>query len=600
MIERVRTTCLPFVTRSLRGSRFRRTWLLSALLGVVSVVVGSWLALGDGRFERDVRQGFDLEVSTWERSRTEFVIIVHDRFEHRRALADRERALRHGPAAVESWGPVHNTMRDAAATLMAATSVMPPPEHAELHARASMLLDSRGRSIVEHDGYRRGFSWHETRDLAQLHAIVDHDLVPRVELYRSPLGVAGAVEMIGLFSGGTLLLLLLVVAPLMAGIQVAQEVHENTLQPLTGTALSARQLVLGLSSGPLAVIGLLVAPQTLLFVAASAVAGNIVAALGAIAVGLAGCALLMMLSQQLGTAIGRRRSPGVVGIGMLAVLSLMLFMGLGIAAELDDETLGLVTVVPQVGAFHLLREALAPAGRLDVAEVLAADMRLVVGCAVFLTLAGITLLAVERRIAGTPGPAVRRSEAFVAAGTLVLAAVLAVPLEAHHLDAYVLATLALVVLPFLLLVMGRVPAGDVPARLRTIPVKACLVEFWSYVALHVAVVLLAVGGPGQLKHFGLVASFHVGWALSVAALVAIRAVSIPVRLAGLVWLTFSLFMAMLAFISGAVFVIDDGADRSFFVLSNLSPVLGAAQAILTVAIPWSLIRAMRKASAGLS
>ena len=118
----------------------------------------------------------------------------------------------------------------------------------ELAAPIDAYITRHGRELGRH--WDR---WSEAELQEQLRNILARDLVPEVTTYRSPLTVVDAVRVIGLVAGSLAMLLLMLFAPILAGTQMAQEVHENTLQPLTGTALSARDLVLGMTLGPIAV-----------------------------------------------------------------------------------------------------------------------------------------------------------------------------------------------------------------------------------------------------------------------------------------------------------------------------------------------------------
>jgi hypothetical protein len=596
--KRLHRTCLPFVTRSLRGNRLRRTLALSLLLGLVSILTGAWLAFGHGSLERDMRTSFGLETSDWERSRTEHVLVVHDDFSLTELRRQRDAVMRRGVSALPEWGALTQSMREGAATVEAAVLAPAPSRHLALQDEARALLDGGGDLLLAEAGWQRTFDWHSPREVALLEDIVATELVPRVERYRSPLGLAGAITLIGLVSGGVLIFGLLVVGPLMVATQIAQEVHENTLQPLTGTALGPRGLVVGLGAGPFAVLGLLLVPQAFLLLGASLLTGHAIAAVGTLVAGLVGSVLLATTCALAGLAMGRKQSPGLVGVALLALLVIPFLIGLGLGMGLEPDTLGVLTIMPQAGAVHLLREALAPAGRLEFGDAIAAHARLVVGLAAFVTWTAVGGLALERRVASRTGPTLRRHEAFLAAGTLVVASILAMPQGRGFDEAQVLAALALVTLPFMLLVMGRVHVGlqeDAPdtasRRRRNL---LCLAEFGGFVGLH-ALVSVLVGGLSALDGFGPAALFNVTWALAVAALVAIRSVTVPTRLPGMLYLTFCLLMAVMAYVTGCIFACDGPSGDPWFALWHLSPVLGIAQLVMTGVIPWTLLRAPRHA-----
>ena len=47
LVQSLRVAALPFVTRSLRGARSRRLWVLAAVLAMATSLIGGWLALGE-------------------------------------------------------------------------------------------------------------------------------------------------------------------------------------------------------------------------------------------------------------------------------------------------------------------------------------------------------------------------------------------------------------------------------------------------------------------------------------------------------------------------------------------------------------------------
>jgi hypothetical protein len=401
-------------------------------------------------------------------------------------------------------------------------------------------------------------------------------------------------------------ILMMIVAPLLTGVQIAQEVHENTLQPVTGTALSARQLVIGLTSGPLAQAGVLALPQAAIILVTAAIAGAPVPAVGFLILTVCAGGLLAMLTQLVGYGVGRRRAPGLVGIALMALLGGSLLAGTGIGLNIDREMIGLVTIVPQSGPVHLLREAFVPAGRLGAADAWAIDVRLVFSALAFIVLAGVVHLALERRIADRTGPSLRRIESWIAVGALILMALLSLPDFGNDGGAPVyLISLAMLVMPLMVVLMGRVPVGDGPSSMRKIPLRMLLAEFTGFILLHLAITSIAVGGPAALLPTSAAAVLHLSWALAVAALLAVRAVAVPLRLGGGILAAMCLVMGMGEFVFGVIFMAEAhtslaGGFDNFFPLFELSAVLGVLQIALTVAVPWSLVRALRRGSAGWS
>ena len=79
-----------------------------------------------------------------------------------------------------------------------------------------------------------------------------------------------------------------------------------------------------------------------------------------------------------------------------------------------------------------------------------------------------------------------------------------------------------------------------------------------------------------------------------------RVVMAPLTFASRLWVTVCAMALAVAFGQTAMWArpAGDFAFRapSLFVFSELSPFLGAVQAILTAVIPWTLIRALRRAA----
>ncbi|HET6581917.1 MAG TPA: hypothetical protein VFG69_00695, partial [Nannocystaceae bacterium] len=249
-IIELRAACLPFVSRSLRGPRLKRSLALSLVLALATCIVGGWIALGDGDFERETRQALRLEKSAQQRGYEDFVMFAYDERTLHRLENERDDLLAGRPLE-NVHGELRNHVAQAYDTVQSALNVRTVPrQHQDLYASA-LAIDERHPEWQERIvvGRGSGFDWYRPRDIARLQAIVDRDLVPDVALYDSPLGPREAVGLVGLFAGLLSTLLLLVVVPVLVGIAVAQESHENTLQPLCGTSLSPRQIALGLVVG---------------------------------------------------------------------------------------------------------------------------------------------------------------------------------------------------------------------------------------------------------------------------------------------------------------------------------------------------------------
>jgi hypothetical protein len=572
------------------------------ILAVVCVWTGVWIALGEGRFEQDIRRDLGLEISVWEREEAQYVVITHDDPTYRTLLSDRARLLHSGPDVHgPPFGQLSMVVDRGVQTLAAAAIVPAPAVHADLQRRARGLLETKAplRWARTADSVA-GFSWHDDRDVGRLQHIVERDLVPDVVRYRSPLGLSDAIRVIGLVAGGLLAGLMLVAVPLFAGVQIAQETHENTLQPICGTALSPRQVVLGLTSAPLALVGVVALPQVAIVLLAAMLAGSLVPALGFVPLTVIVGLFLAMLTQVVGYAAGSRRGPGLVAVGLLASLVVMLLVGIGLGARLSHDTLGLVTVAPHAGVVHLLRETFLSAGRLSLAEAWNLDVRLMFAAAAFVVLTGTAHLALERRLSGRSGPSLRPFEAWVAVAVLSLASMLALP-ELEHGDfgpPVLVISLALLAVPLQLVLMARVPMGDGPTRGQHVPVGELLGEYATWIGAHGALaIVVVVGAGGSLHEVDPIGLLHLGWAFLVAGLLAIRITARPTTAVGAIAVVVSAIAVCFEFGTGAVFAVDRGEPFALVPLFEVSPALGLAQLAMLVLVPWLLFRSLRRSPA---
>jgi len=604
-ITELRAAARPFVERSLRGPRLRRSIALSLLLAVITCALGLWLALGHGELERDVREGVGLERSIWTRMHEDHVYIAHDSWDFHEAEYQREALLEDTDRELATMGGVVASMTNQGMqTAIAAVQVdRVPARHAALRERTAEAL-ARHRAWVgpESVGRSYGFDWNRPEDVRRLAAIVDRDFVPAVETYASPLSVGGAIGVIGLLAAFVLFALGTVVGPVLVGIAVAQEAHENTLQPLSGTSLSPRQIALGLILGPLAPIAIVAAPQLVLALAAAFAVGHPLPVLAFLVVLLPCAWVIATLAQGVGLHAGKRRGPGTIGMALLALASTWALTGvvLGLEGRISNGKAAAMTLLPSGALSFFLREAFITPLR-DVASVTSSfdagwfAGRLAVAMLACLVVGTLALLATERRIFGRFGTPLLRHEAWIGVAVLATLTLLAVP-EAPT-QAW-LATLAMLIMPMQILLMGRVPVGDAPEGAARVRTGALLGEFASFFAIH-AVLALVVLGAGWLGALHPLALAQIGWGLLVAGLVSIRVVALPARLPALAWAGFSYVVAIVTFATGAVNIAiasephrGAGAKTPIFVLWEASPWLGLVQAGLTIAIPVLFLRAL--------
>lgn len=541
-LAEIRAACLPFVTRSLRGPRLRRMGVLSAVVALVALAAGLWLAQGTGPVARDLRRETRLEQHLGDRQRAEFTVLATDDWQLEDATLDRE-ALLAGVDPGDRYGGhtiVHLAREAAAIASWAARGEGEAARlPADLRARAAAAVAAHPELGTEGVGAiysgDSGYSEYSGVDPQWLALVVDRNLVPTVKRYSSALGVLDTVRILGLVSGAVLGVLLVLVLPLLVAVQIATEVHDNTLQPLTGTALTIRQLLLGMVAGPAAVVGLLAAPHALVFLAATLLSGLPLAGLGFLLAVLCASALLVGLAQLAAAGLGKRRTPGMIAVAVLVFAGGLGLVALAAGLDVSRTTAGVVATLPPAGAVHLLNATFMPVRGLSASTAMALDLRILAASLGFCVLAAVSQLAIERRVGAATTGLLRRGEALVAASVLVGLAILAMPPNMDDFSEIYLATLAILVGPLQFLLMARVPTGDVPPSMRTLPLARLFGEYAVVLGLHL-VAVLAVADTPHLERFAFAAVVHLGWALGVAALVSIRGAAAPAGLATKVWL----------------------------------------------------------------
>lgn len=597
---------LPFVTRALRGGRKLRYSAVALLLALLSVLLGAWLALGDGPLEHELRVGFKLERPRHVQEQLEFKIFasdVYDQRELRGAVTELSRDLNLRAMARGDFIPEGYPQHQVYSRITEAIDLLArdrSPLQTIDDVRAEALLASKG---IPSKGFTRGWnSWNDAELAEQMNHIIAAELRPAVVLYSSPLTTTDALRVIGLVAGALMMLLLMVFAPVLAGTQMAQEVHDNTLQPLTGTALSARELVLGMTLGPAAVIALLAAPQAVVLLAAALAVGHVLPALGLLAVCLIGGAFLTALAQLLGLALGRQRNAGMLGVAMLAVLTPLTFVGAIMAIELHQRALGMLALLPQAAASHLLLEGFLPAGTglraggLSPEQITSTMVSVVVGTLGMLCFAWLGLKALERRVGELAPSALRRGEALVGAFVSSVLVTIANPWNdrSYNPGDFYLVNFGLVLVPLTVLLMMRVPQAEAPTAMRRIPVGSLLAEFTVAVAVFFAI---SVGCMG-VQHLSVLSSpvalAYLVWTIAVAGLLAIRVAALPMSLLAKLWAGLCTIGLLVSFVHTHEWARHPHSEPSkIFAFSEVSPVLGVIQALLVVLIPVLLLRALK-------
>ena len=143
-------------------------------------------------------------------------------------------------------------------------------------------------------------------------------------------------------------------------------------------------------------------------------------------------------------------------------------------------------------------------------------------------------------------------------------------------------------MPFLLLVMARVPVGDVPTKLRRLPLVRLVGEFMAWVMLEVLVAALRDGTLAGLHPMSLVG---IGWCALVLVMLAARMVATPSRIAGHVWALFCFGVLPFAYGVASVWAFEPGATLMLF---EAPPALTFGSMALFVWVPMSLLRHLRR------
>ncbi|MBK8237236.1 MAG: hypothetical protein IPK74_16950 [Deltaproteobacteria bacterium] len=595
-LSRLRTAALPFVARSLRGARARRTAVLALVLAVLSVAAGLALARGAGPLERAARVGLDLEAPRGLQEFTGFALVADDDVTYELALRERE-ALREfkaldDPRAERPRLPLFAPRIEQAGRLLVGASRTACIDHcAAIHGKLAERARREGPHLAGSCAHAaRSFDWNDANHVAALTAVLDAEMIPNVVRYASPLDAAASIAVTGAVAALVLMLLLVVVGPVMVGITVASEVHENTLLPLSGTALRSREIALGLTAGALAPILLTALPLSVVTVGACIATGSVASTLVFFGLLLLSAWALSMLALVVGLHGGRKRGPGAIGIALLALLGSWAFVGVPLGlADVGRGELAAMTVLPSGAMIHALAEGLLAGLGHPRSHVIALRLpwHILAGAAAMLVVGALAMLAAERRVPGRFVPALRRVEALAGAAVLSGLTLLA----AYDVAGWkaLAASLGAVTMPFMVLLMARVPTGNAPAGRVVVPVGALLAEFGGWIAVHVGLAVWML----ELDDLVLrpTALAYLGWALLVAALVALRVVAAAASTAATVFAGTAFVTAIAAFGMG----IASLPRRYAFEPASVGVGWLAIELLCAVAIPALLLRPLRAA-----
>lgn len=259
----------------------------------------------------------------------------------------------------------------------------------------------------------------------------------------------------------------------------------------------------------------------------------------------------------------------------------------------------MLALLPDAAAIHLVRASLVPPEPLwTYATAVKADTAIALGAFGVGLLGLLGARALERQLSGVPGVSLSRLEAFCAAAISIVMVSRAFPVAERewNIEEAFYINLGLLTIPLLVTLMMRVPVGDIPARMRKIPLWSIVGELFSYVALFGLVTLLSLRGTQHLDDlFHPIALMYLCYTLVLAALLVIRVTAVPASIAGRLWIGFCGVFTCMTFVHAAEWA-DRGSRMDLedvFALFHVSPVLGLAQIGLTVAVPILLVRAIR-------
>lgn len=550
-LARLRTAALPFVARSLRGPRARRTSVLAIVLAVLSMVAGLWLAQGGGPIERRARVGLGLEASRETQEFTQFAVIVDDDTTYELARREHDALREDGNATEAARRPRYPLLapriEQASRQVMGASRAPCPPYCARVHAE---LVERLGRGEPLLSGRfgtaTRGFDWDDPKQIAAVTAALDAEMVPHVIRYASPLDTHATIAVIGAVSALVLMILLVVVGPVMVGIAVASEVHENTLLPLSGTALDSREIALGLTAGALAPTIIIALPLSLVTAAACLATGTVAATMVYFGLLLLSAWALSMLALVVGLHGGRKRGPGAIGIALLALLGAWTFVGVPLGlTDVGRGELAAMTVLPSGAMVHALGEGLLSGLGHPRSATVAARLpwHVLAGAMAMVVVGVLAMLAGERRVPGRFVPALHRVEAL--AGAAVLSALTLLAAYDVSGPKALAASLGAVTMPLMVLLMARVPSGNAPGGRVVVRIGGLLAEFAAWIAVHLALAATMFDlGDVLLRPVGLL---YLAWALGIAALVAVRVVAAATTTASTVFAGAAFVAALIAF-----------------------------------------------------
>ena len=139
-VSTLRAAAHPFVHRVFRGRRLRKYTAISGVLGLLSVLMGVWLAFGNGEIEHETRIELELEQSYWDRSAQTFTYVAPAVDSYESALAERRRLVQNSPNALDRANRLGGMVRQARDLASSAARSHAPDQYRELQERAAALV----------------------------------------------------------------------------------------------------------------------------------------------------------------------------------------------------------------------------------------------------------------------------------------------------------------------------------------------------------------------------------------------------------------------------------------------------------------------------
>lgn len=615
---------VPFVGRALRGPRKRRYMAAAGAIVVLNLLLGLWLALSSSQAGNELRHELGREPLASEVEWREQIVYAYSDVEASQAhewLRNHQREAywpdndiefrldsQHQEAINALWslaidpGPdrSHQARGERARKRLRAMTSAPLPD--VLFEELKEQLDMMGyypidAAVVPEPSLHGNAStyWNSTFPETVVSHALDGDLEPEVVRYHSPLGLRHALIFAGLFSAFELGFLLLMLGPVAVAVVQAQEVHENTLMPLSNSALSPRELAIGLASGALAPVAIGAVPLAGLLLLGATLDGAAHIGLLQLVVLAAGALALACGAQLIGHLLGRRRSAGVVAVLMVGLSGVLYLSGTSVGLSLNTPQVELAALSPQSSA-ALLTGVAFDLGHLKGAGLLNSAWMLV-GAAALLVLGWLALRVTEHKIAGHAKAPLTRAHtivgAAVAVGWIVGSVGCATTTVTRDADSLIyVSTLVLLCPIFGLLLMGRVPQSALP-KMRKVRIAALLGEILAWGGLHGLLVLLVAPHPTAL--LSPVGMLYTAYVLAVGGLVCLRIASAPVRILSAVGLALAFPVLMMAGAHMAAWMIDPLTDlRHVFAAGNLDPGMGFAQLLVMIAVPTLLVRGIKQ------